>query len=336
MSAQFIAVIVSASVLVVGAVYYFSTALFHWGISSYLRCPIPILGLTYSSTLHVMIPLMLIWLGMGFLEYQWSSLLSTWEIVLFDFVTMFISWVVFFRAFVNFRKERFVRVWVILAWVIPLSLSGLYSDTPDWRGTKSRLDSRTDAYAEQEYIHLNRIEAGREALDAIADERIADYTGNTWPRADITTIPTWGGGLEKHWLAILKWDYEEMAKIYENRQEIAFYKLYVATVSSFFIWLVWLVPMSIIAGKITGLIKLRTSPRAEVLNTGQRKYLLSTGDWTVLADNLDQESPREFIRSKELSLQVFPARHLSIREVLSEVISAFRGRSSSTAPVPSL
>jgi hypothetical protein len=94
--------------------------------------------------------------------------------------------------------------------------------------------------------------------------------------------------------------------------------------------------MSIVAGKITGLIRLRTSPAAEVLNTGQRKYLISTGDWTVLADDLNQESPRQFIRSKELSLQVFLTRHLSIREALSEVISAFRGRSNSTAPVPSL
>jgi hypothetical protein len=94
--------------------------------------------------------------------------------------------------------------------------------------------------------------------------------------------------------------------------------------------------MSIVAGKIAGLIRLRASPRAEVLNTGQRKYVISIGDWTVLADDLNQESPREFIRSKELSLQVFPSRHLFIREALSEVIAAFRGRSSSTAPVPSL
>jgi hypothetical protein len=132
--------------------------------------------------------------------------------------------------------------------------------------------------------------------------------------------------LEKHWLAILKWDYEEIDKINDNIQAVALFKFLVATTTSFSIWLIWLVPMSIVAGKIAGLIRLRTSPAA-VLNTGKRRYLISTGEWTVLADDLNQESSRQFIRSKELSLQVFPTRHLSIREV----ISAFRGRSSSTA-----
>jgi hypothetical protein len=137
MNPQFIAITVSASILVIGAVYYFSTALFQWGISSYLRCPLPILGLTRSSTLHVMVPLMFIWFIMRFVEYQVSDSLSAWRIVLFEFVTMFISWVAFLRAFVNFQRKRFVRVWVILACIISISLVGfydyvaLYSDASD-------------------------------------------------------------------------------------------------------------------------------------------------------------------------------------------------------------
>jgi hypothetical protein len=85
--------------------------------------------------------------------------------------------------------------------------------------------------------HQLRIEAGREALDAIANERIANYSGETWPSADITEIPTWGDGLEKHWLAILKWDYEEIDKISQNMQAVALFQVIAATVGSFF-WLV--------------------------------------------------------------------------------------------------
>jgi hypothetical protein len=293
-----------------------------------------------------MVPLMLIWLGMGFLEYQAVSLLSAWEQALFDFVTMFISWVAFFRAFVNFHKERFVRVWLILACIIPVSLANLYfgAYSGAFRSVKSYLDSKTDDYTKQADAHQLRIEAGRKALDAIANERIEDlnwiYGVDRLNKNKVTengksTTPTWGDGLEKHWLATLKWDYEEIYKITENMQAIALFNFIAATVVSSLAWLIWLLPMSIVAGKIAGLIRLRASPAAEVLNTGQRRYLISTGDWTVLANDRNQESPRQFIRSKELSLQVFPTRHLSIREVFSEVISAFRGRASSTAPAPS-
>jgi hypothetical protein len=85
--------------------------------------------------------------------------LSVWEGALFDFVTMFISWVVFFRAFVNFQKRRFLSVWTILACIlitiIAVYSDALYSDCCDdgWRSVENLLDSERDNYEKQRDTH---------------------------------------------------------------------------------------------------------------------------------------------------------------------------------------
>lgn len=313
MNTNVINVTVILSVIV--GTYFIATALFHWSFAKYFDCPVRLLGLKHSETLPYVLVLMLFF-GVATLfemDININSRMDFMEFLMTEFCSMLISWILFFRAWFDFKR---LSVSVFLRILLGVLLIAFVSGLPmgeswkDMRWITAGLRTTSEMLVDSG----SQTTKSAEMLRDLAKEKMN-------PSPGFVTLPTWGDGSEKDLLEIYNWSREEEKRLlgYVRDMGVLPITIYLGVL------LVWVIPMSVTAGRLFALPGVRKYETVEFLRDRQEQcqYLVAIGEqWIVLRDKLSYPFNLEVIMTKDVSFRILPTDKLPLSLQLKNMGSA--------------
>ncbi|MGH8612946.1 MAG: hypothetical protein ACREYF_13225 [Gammaproteobacteria bacterium] len=300
--------VINATVIlsIIVGTYFIATALFHWSFAKHFDCPVRLLGLKHNETLPYVLVLMLFFGVASWFEVGINFKTELVKLLMVEFCLMLMSWTLFFRAVFDFKRismPMFLRI--LLGVSLVAGLESISMDESEWKHWQSIIQQSHPIY-EMLNDSISQTNKSAEILRDLAKEKI-----ELLPSKIPILLPTWGDGSEKDLLEIYNWSREEEKRWleYTPNSAVIVISLYLGVLMT------WVIPMSVLAGRLYALPAVRTYETVEFLRNRQEqcKYLVAmTEQWLVLRGELSYPCSLEVIPTKDLSFRILPTDKLPL------------------------
>lgn len=321
--------VINATVIlsIIVGTYFIATALFHWSFAKYFNCPVKLLGLNHNEMLPHVLILMLFFAVVGGFGQAIYNQMEFAGILMVEFSAMLMSWTLFFRAVLDFKRISVaIFLGILLGVSLVVGLESIYAES-EWKYMQS-ITQQSDPISKRLHETISQTNTSVEILRGLADEKMKPPSGAVaegWPVTDPRTENpdgrTWGDGSEKDLLEIYNWSREEEKRWlgYIPNSGVLIIVGYLGII------LVWVIPMSIVAGRLFALPGVRKYETVEFLRNQQEQcqYLVAmTDQWLVLRGDLSYPCSLEVIPTKDLSFRIIPGDKLPLSLRLKNMGSA--------------